>query len=64
MDEPSENFDNEPIEEAEDPARNIKIDSQSEEEDDFPEFGNDENKKLNQLVLLRLNLDSGKEKDY
>ena len=52
MDDPSENFDNEPIEEAEDPARNVRADSDSEDEDDFPEFANDENKKLNQLVTL------------
>jgi len=50
MDDPENNFDDEPIEEAEDPARNDRYEDDSDSEDDFPEFANDENKKLNQLV--------------
>lgn len=51
MDDPSENYDNEPIEEAEDPIgdnNNAEVDSDDEE--DLPEFANDENKKLSELV--------------
>jgi hypothetical protein len=42
MDDPSENYDNEPIEEADDPreeVNNIEVDS--DDEDDLPEFAND-----------------------
>ena len=52
MDDPSENYDNEPIEEAQDPIDQPALngDYDSDDDDDLPEFANDENKKLNQLV--------------
>lgn len=50
MNDPEDNYDNEPIEEAVNPIGNNEFDS--EDEDDFPDFANDENKKLNQLVSI------------
>ena len=66
MDDPSENYDNEPIEEAQDPigqpAYNAEYDS--DDDDDLPEFANDENKKLNQLVREKKRIIKQINKEY
>lgn len=51
MDDPSENYDPDNIEEAEDPIGRIGANEYDDDDDDeLPEFVNDENKKLHQLV--------------
>ena len=49
MDDPSENYDPDNIEEAEDPIGRIGA-NEYDDDDELPEFVNDENKKLHQLV--------------
>ena len=51
MDDPSQNYDPDQIQQAEDPiGRPAGNEYDSDDEEDFPDFINDENKKLNQLV--------------
>lgn len=66
MDDPSEDYDNQPIEEAQDPIDipQNQVDFDSDEEDDLPEFANDENKKLNQLVREKKRIIKQINKEY
>lgn len=67
MDDPSDNqnYDNEPIEEAQDPIEQANNpDFDSDDEDDLPEFANDENKKLNQLVREKKRIIKQINKDF
>jgi len=70
MDDPSENYDEELIEEAEDPIGDQYIPAiveDSDDDDNLPEFANDENKKLKELtkekkkLIKKINKDVSKD---